>query len=668
MAFTFTRLVNGICLPLLFIPAFLQAADFTANFKETDIKEFINTVSKNLNKTILIDPAVQGNISVKSYDILNEDQYYQFFLSVLDIYGYAVVPMDNGLLKVVRTANAKAAGIPLADKGKPGRGDEIITRVISLNNVPVRELAPLLRQLNDSTGVGNVVHYEPANALLLTGRASVVNRLIDLVERVDMMGYQQRETVKLRYGSASEMAKLVNDLVREESKGQSANILQAKVVADERTNTLVVSGPEGVRRHAVKLINQLDQNDVNQGNTKVFYLRYAKADKIVPVLTGISKELKEGKAAEAAPAASKPMSITADEQTNSIVITAQPDVMQSLEQVIAKLDIRRAQVLVEAIIVEVQDGNGLNLGIQWSNNQVGGTQFTGTGAPISKVAAGVRQYQRDGVISSDNPLTDTMSTFNGMAAGFFKGDWNVLLTALATSNKNDILATPSIVTLDNKEASFNVGQEVPSLSGSQTTSGDNVFNSVVYKTVGTKLKVTPQVNEGDSVLMEIEQEVSSVDTSTNSSLGPTFNTRTIHNAVLVRTGETVVLGGLLDDSTKESKSKVPLLGDIPWVGNLFRYTNTESSKRNLMVFIRPTIIRDDDIYTSLSNQKYSNFRKIQQARQEEESNDLPIRAGQRTVLPDYPAKIQPSIVPVAPAAPVKVAEPTAGGPRNPFHG
>jgi len=602
---------------------------------------------------------VQGTVSVRSYDVLNEEQYYQFFLSVLDVYGFAVIPMDNGLLKVVRSANAKMSGVPVADKNNPGKGDEIITRVVTLLNVPVRELAPLLRQMNDSTGVGNVVHYEPSNVLLLTGRASVVNRLIKLVERVDAMGDQQRQTIKLKYASAPEMAEMMNNLVREESKGQSSSILQAKIVADERTNTLIISGPEGVRSRAAKLVSQLDKDQSSQGNTRVFYLKYAKAEKIVPVLTGITEEMKEGKTAQPSGASNKPMSITADEQTNSIVITAQQDVMQSLEQVITKLDIRRAQVLVEAIIVEVQDGNGLNLGIQWSNNQVGGTQFTGTGAPISTVAAGVRQYKKEGIISSDNPLSSTLQTFNGMTAGFFSGDWNVLLTALSTSNKNDILATPSIVTLDNKEASFNVGQEVPSLSGSQTTSGDNIYSSVVYKTVGTKLKVTPQINEGDSVLMEIEQEVSSVDTSTNSSLGPTFNTRTISNAVLVRTGETVVLGGLLDDSTKETKSKVPLLGDIPWIGNLFRYTSTESAKRNLMVFIRPTIIRDDEVYSSISNKKYSHFQKIQKTRQDEDHQDL-LTPNTRSILPDYPGNNVPK-------ASISTT-PDDGKPRNPFSG
>ncbi|MGQ7142149.1 type II secretion system secretin GspD, partial [Escherichia sp. SS-MK2] len=261
--------------------------------------------------------------------------------------------------------------------------------------------------------------------------------------------------------------------------------------------------------------------------------------------------------------------------------------------VIARLDIRRAQVQVEAIIVEVQDGNGLNLGVQWANKNVGAQQFTNTGLPIFNAAQGVADYKKNGGITSANPAWDMFSAYNGMAAGFFNGDWGVLLTALASNNKNDIL--PHVEGREFIIQRYDAwgGEDVPVLSGSQTTSGDNVFNTVERKTVGTKLKVTPQVNEGDAVLLEIEQEVSSVDSSSNSTLGPTFNTRTIQNAVLVKTGETVVLGGLLDDFSKEQVSKVPLLGDIPLVGQLFRYTSTERAKRNLMVFIRPTIIRDD---------------------------------------------------------------------------
>ena len=644
------------------------AAQYSANFKNADIREFIAAVSKNTGKTILVEPSVQGNISVRSYDNFNEEEYYQFFLSVLDIYGFSVINLDNGLVKVVRSASLKTAPGEFKDTATPSVGDEFITRVVSLQNVPVRELAPLLRQMMDSGGIGNVVHYDPSNVLLITGKANVVNRILEVIKRVDVNGTQEREVLKLRYAPAEELAEVINNLVREESKENPTQILLPKIVADKRTNALVVSGPVKVRNKLKSLISRLDVEQSSQGNTRVFYLKYAKATKIVEVLTGVSEKIAtDKKSSSQGSSGREDVSINADEQTNSVVITADQSAMQELEKVIARLDIRRAQVLVEAIIVEVQDGNGLNLGVQWANSNVGGQQFTKSGLPIFDAAQGAREFKKSGSMSSDNPISSALSSFNGLAAGFFEGDWSVLLTALASNNKNDILATPSIVTLDNKEASFNVGQDVPVLSGSQTTSGDNVFNTVERKTVGTKLKVTPQINEGDAVLMEIEQEVSSVDTSSGSSseLGPTFNTRTIQNAVLVKTGETVVLGGLLDDSSKEQVSKVPLLGDIPFIGQLFRYTSTDTNKRNLMVFIRPTIIRDDEVYRSLSKEKYTRFRSLQKQRIDDVHSGLVgVDDEERPVLNEV--DFDKPMTPAVQSAPAPKATLNPAAPRNPF--
>lgn len=599
---------------------------YGANFNNADIRQFVEIVGQHLGKTILIDPSVQGTISVRSNDTFSQQEYYQFFLSILDLYGYSVVTLDNGFLKVVRSANVKTSPGMIADSSDPGVGDELVTRIVPLENVPARDLAPLLRQMMDAGSVGNVVHYEPSNVLILTGRASTINKLIEVIKRVDVIGTEKQQIIHLEYASAEDLAEILNQLISEShGKSQMPALLSAKIVADKRTNSLIISGPEKARQRITSLLKSLDVEESEEGNTRVYYLKYAKATNLVEVLTGVSEKLKDEKGNERKPSSSGAMdnvAITADEQTNSLVITADQSVQEKLATVIARLDIRRAQVLVEAIIVEVQDGNGLNLGVQWANKNVGAQQFTNTGLPIFNAAQGVADYKKNGGITSANPAWDMFSAYNGMATGFFNGDWGVLLTALAINNKNDILATPSIVTLDNKLASFNVGQDVPVLSGSQTTSGDNVFNTVERKTVGTKLKVTPQVNEGDAVLLEIEQEVSSVDSSSNSTLGPTFNTRTIQNAVLVKTGETVVLGGLLDDFSKEQVSKVPLLGDIPLVGQLFRYTSTERAKRNLMVFIRPTIIRDDDVYRSLSKEKYTRYRQEQQQRIDGKSKAL----------------------------------------------
>ena len=617
------------------------ATEYSASFKNADIEEFINTVGKNLNKTIIIEPSVRGKINVRSYDLLNEDQYYQFFLSVLDVYGFAVVPMDNGVLKVLRSRDAKTSAIPVVDGSNPGVGDEMVTRVVPVRNVSVRELAPLLRQLNDNAGGGNVVHYEPSNVLLITGRAAVVNRLVEVVSRVDRAGDQDVDIIKLKFASAGEMVRLVTNLNKDGNPqgGTASLLLSPKVVADERTNSVVVSGEPKARARIIQMVRQLDRDLQSQGNTRVFYLKYGKAKDMVEVLKGVSSsieaEKKGGGNAALGGGASiggGKLAISADETTNALIITAQPDVMSELEQVVAKLDIRRAQVLVEAIIVEMTDGDGLNLGVQWGNTNGGGTQFTNTGLPIGGAIAAGKDYQNG---KTDN-AAKLLKEFNGMAAGFYHGDWAMLVTALSTNTKNDILSTPSIVTMDNKEASFNVGQEVPVQSGSQSsTTSDQVFNTIERKTVGTKLVVTPQINEGDSVLLNIEQEVSSVaqtQAAGTANLGPTFDTRTVKNAVLVKSGETVVLGGLMDEQTKEQISKVPLLGDIPLLGYLFRSTSTNTSKRNLMVFIRPTILRDANVYTGVSSNKYSLFRAEQLNAAAQEGY---LTSPARQVLPAY---------------------------------
>ncbi|MGM3160286.1 type II secretion system secretin GspD [Dickeya undicola] len=652
------------------------AAEFSASFKGTDIQEFINTVSKNLNKTVIIDPTVRGTISVRSYDMMNEGQYYQFFLSVLDVYGFSVVPMDNGVLKVIRSKDAKSSSIPLANNEQPGVGDELVTRVVPLNNVAARDLAPLLRQLNDNAGAGTVVHYEPSNVLLMTGRAAVIKRLVDIVNTVDKTGDREMVTVPLTYASAEDVAKLVNDLNKSDEKNALPSTMLANVVADGRTNSVVVSGEENARQRAVEMIRQLDRKQVVQGGTKVIYLKYAKALDLIEVLAGNGTSGNRNSSSNASRPSSprsssssnsnsnsssssnsssgssssssnssmgfgsafgstsssggrtitiqgKEVTVRAHDQTNSLIITAPPDIMRDLEQVINQLDIRRPQVLVEAIIAEIQDADGLNLGIQWANKRAGMSQFTNTGIPISTAVIGTDQFRNDGTLTT--AYANAIGSFNGITAGFYRGNWSMLLTALSSDSKNDVLATPSIVTLDNMEATFNVGQEVPVLTGSQTTSADNIFNTVERKTVGIKLRVKPQINEGDSVLLQIEQEVSSVadsNSSTNSSLGVTFNTRTVNNAVMVTNGETVVVGGLLDKTAVETNNKVPLLGDIPWLGSLFRSKSQTVSKRNLMLFLRPTIIRDPQQYQQASISKYRSFNNEQQQQRGEGNSVL----------------------------------------------
>lgn len=585
----------------LLIPS-ARASGWSASFQNTDIHEFINTVSKNLNKTIIIEPSVKGSISVRSYQKLDDDRYYAFFLSVLEVYGFSVVNMPGGVLKVVPSPKTKGAAIPLVDDS-PGvrHSDEIIMRVVPLHNVTGKDLAPLLRQLNDAS-FGTVVHYDPSNVLLLTGRSALVDQLVAIVNSVDKAGDHRVETVVLRYASAGEVARIAEMLLKSDSKNAS-NRPGASIVADERINAVIISGEEKARKRMIATVHMLDVQGNKQGNTKVIYLQHAKAENLLEVLSGVSTGLQnEGGNASAAPAIAmmKNIVIKADAQTNALIINAAPDILRDLEQVISRLDIRRAQVLVEAVIVEVQDADAHNLGVQWFNQQYGGMNFPDTGTSITS-------------LTSSN-LTQALKGSAGLTTGFYQGDWRGLLTALSTNSQNDILATPSIVTLDNMEAEFNVGQDVPILTGSQTTSGDNVFSTVARKSVGIKLKVKPQINKGDTVLLEIEQEVSSVAEKApdgTKDLGATFNTRTVKNAVLVNSHNTVVIGGLLDRSSYDVTSKVPWLGDLPGVGFLFRSNNQKTVKRNLMLFIRPSIIREQQNYNHASQQQLGRFRNEQ---------------------------------------------------------
>nr|CAA49645.1 outD [Pectobacterium carotovorum] len=591
---------------LLMASSLAWSAEFSASFKGTDIQEFINTVSKNLNKTVIIDPSVSGTITVRSYDMMNEEQYYQFFLSVLDVYGFTVIPMDNNVLKIIRSKDAKSTSMPLATDRQPGIGDEVVTRVVPVNNVAARDFGRSSR-VERQRVAWDVWRLRTCERRRDDWPRGVIHAVMTIVERVDQTGDRNVTTIPLSYASSTEVVKMVNELNKMDEKSALPGMLTANVVADERTNSAAGFGEPNSRQRVIDMVKQLDRQQAVQGNTKVIYLKYAKAADLVEVLTGVGDSIQTDQQ-NALPALRKDISIKAHEQTNSLIVNAAPDIMRDLEQVIAQLDIRRPQVLVEAIIAEVQDADGMNLGVQWANKNAGVTQFTNTGLPITTMMAGADQFRRDGTLGT--AATTALGGFNGIAAGFYQGNWGMLMTALSSNSKNDILATPSIVTLDNMEATFNVGQEVPVLAGSQTTSGDNVFQTVERKTVGIKLKVKPQINEGDSVLLEIEQEVSSVADAASSSstnLGATFNTRTVNNAVLVSSGDTVVVGGLLDKSTNESANKVPLLGDIPVLGYLFRSNSTETKKRNLMLFIRPSIIRDRSQFQSASASKYHSF-------------------------------------------------------------
>ncbi|OVZ82943.1 type II secretion system protein GspD [Yersinia kristensenii] len=581
------------------LPMVVYGSHFSASFRDADIKEFINTVSKNINKTIIIDPKVQGVVSVRSFEQLDKDKYYQFFLNVLDVYGYTVVEMPNDILKVIPAKRAKNSVVPLQKNAEETQGDELINRVFKLKYILAKNLAPLLRQLNDNTESGSIIHYDPSNVILITGRAAVVNRLYSIIGTLDQPGDTEIELYQLNHAVAADIIKLVNQVINPVSTTKKDLFNTGKIIADERTNSVLISGDSHTRKRAIKMIKRLDQQQDNDGTTKVVYMKYAQASKLLDVLNGVSNGVQSDNTKKlAGKSNARNMSIRAYDQTNALVITAHSKIMKELDQVIEKLDVRRAQVLVEAIIVETQNGEGLNLGIQWANKFHGGVNFL---------------QNPDRIRANNNNENPIPTVISGLTAGFYKGNWDGLFTALATNSNNNILATPSIVTLDNMEAEFNVGQEVPVLTSTQTTATDKVYNSISRQSVGVMLKVKPQINKGDSVLLEIRQEVSSVADSSGTNannLGSVFNKRVVNNAVLVKSGETVVVGGLLDKKLSKVINKVPFLGDIPLIGRLFQQRKESIEKSNLILFIRPTILRETNDYSKVTVDKYAEHNNL----------------------------------------------------------
>jgi general secretion pathway protein D len=619
-----------------------SAAQYSPSFKDTEIVEFVTIVGKNLKKTMIVDPNVRGKINVRSYDLLSEEQYYQFFLNVLEVYGFSAVEMDNNIVKIIRNKDAKTASIPVVGNDSSIIGDEMVTRIVEVKNVTVRELVPLLRQLSDQAGGGNVTNYDPANVIMLTGTAATVNRLVKIIERVDRSVDQYVEIIKLHYASAGEMVRIIEAMNKPSGgKAGQATFLIPKIVADDRSNSVIVSGEVKARERAARLVKRLDSELETSGNTRVYYLKYSKAEDLVKVLNGVSKTIaseEKGTKAKSGSRSKTDTSIEAHESTNTLVITGQPDMLRSLESVIRQLDVPRAQVHIEAIIVEVFESDGVQLGVQWYSEQGGFTQFNNGTTPISSVAGaaeaartkpgepGTTVTSESGAVTV-NPagndiegdytlLAQLLGTVSGGMFGVMKNDWGAIVQAVSNDTDSNILATPSITTMDNEEAYFLVGQEVPIITGSQTGSNNaNPFQTVDRQEVGIKLLVTPQINEGSGVQLTIEQEVSSVSGATGVDIS--INKREIKTTVMADDGATVILGGLIDEDVQESVQKVPLLGDIPLLGHLFKSTSNTKRKRNLMVFLRPTIVRDGKLMNDLSKEKYNFIRALELQKKED---------------------------------------------------
>ena len=612
----------------------LTQQTWTVNFKDTDIQELIRFVAKASNRTIIVDPKVKGKVQVISANPVNAEELYALFLSILEIHGFAAV--DSGdITRIIPSKDARAAPVPvIRDQESLSTSSEIVTQVIQLENISAQKLIPVLRPLVPQQG--HMAAYGPSNAIIISDTRANINRIRQVIESIDLSAIEKTDIISLEYASAEEIVSMLQQLQKTETaKGQS-DAKKLTLVADKRTNSILVAGDELERQRLKSLITHLDTPLAQSGNVKVIYLKYADATELSVVLSKVAQNMERmsenndktrlvGKG-EA--------TIEADDGTNSLIVTAEADTMQSLLAVVAKLDIRRAQVQVEVIIVEMTDNDGRDLGVEWlfinDSGGYGASNNSGLGSTIA--GAAFETNNNGSSVDARGGIAEAIGGAAGQVLGIGRLDddlsFNVVVNALQQNSKANILSTPSLLTLDNEEASFVVGQSIPFVTGSYTATGssssnpDNPFQTVERENVGITLRVTPQINEGDSLILAISQEVSNIiGTSTILNSNPITSERKIETTILADNGQTIVLGGLIEDNITESIQKVPILGDIPFLGRLFRSTSTSVGKKNLLIFLRPTIVRDKRQMDNVTAGKYRLIRE-QQLREIDEGVNL----------------------------------------------
>ncbi len=619
---------------------YVHAEQITLNLNNADIEALIKTVSEHTGKNFVIDPRVKGKVTVISAHPMDRDEFYQVFLSILEVHGFSTIPSGD-VIKVVPDVKAKQGGIPTVSALGELPGDQIVTRIIQVKNVTSAQLVPILRPLIPQEG--HLAAYPDTNVLIISDRRQNVDRLMKIIDQIDKVSDSSIEVITLQHASAAEVVRILNGLEPPTAKGGRGNV--TKLVADERTNSILISGDPTARLRSRVIIEHLDTPFDNEGNAQVIYLKYANATDLVQVLTGVSENLDETKQAGGAKAKGKPslpINIQADEASNALIITAPPDQFRALQAIIRKLDIRRAQVLVEAIIAEVSYDKAKQLGVQWivdgSPDGRGPLGVINLGSPrISDIASSV--VAKTGV---------NLGPGTSLAFGRFNSDnlnFAAVIQALESDSTSNILSTPNITTLDNQEAEIVIGQNVPFITGSYSSTGGtsnavNPFQTVQREDVGITLRVKPQINEGNSIKLEIEQEISSIDASASTGTSDIVTKkRTIKTVVMVDDGNTIVLGGLIEEDLKQTEEKVPLLGDVPLLGALFRSNKTTKIKRNLMVFLRPIVIRDDAVNTQIAGEKYNYFR-AQQLKMKQEGVSL-MSDEEMPVLPSRFGTLEP---------------------------
>lgn len=668
-----------------------QAQTWKINLRDADLTAFINEVADITGKNFAVDPRVRGNVTVISNKPLNKAEVYDLFLGVLNVNGVVAIPSGN-TIKLVPDSNVKSSGVPFDSKHR-ATGDQIVTRVIWLENTNPNDLIPAIRPLMPQ--FAHLSAVAGTNALIVSDRASNIYQLETIIRNLDGTGQNDIEAVTLQSSQAEEMLGLLESM---SSTGAARDLKgsRIRIIADTRTNRIVLKGDTATRKRIRQMIEMLDVPAADRlGGLKVFRLKYASAKNLAEILQGLvsgqsvsgssnssrsssnnsgmnnlANNSSSSSSSGSSSSISTPainlgggsnsnsqnsitsfngngVSIIADDSQNSLVVKADPQLMREIESAIQQLDIRRQQVLIEAAIIEVEGNDADQLGVQWAlgdlNSGIGLINFSNVGASIADLAAG---YVAGGAAGAAANLGTGTSLLLGDYRESDNGSrklYGALIQALKSKTKSNLLSTPSIVTMDNEEAYIVVGQNVPFVTGSVTTQGGtaNPYTSVERKDVGVTLKVVPHIGEGGSVRLEVEQEVSAVQDK-GQAQDLVTSKRAIKTSILAEHGQTIVLGGLISDNSIHSRQSVPGLGAIPGLGRLFRADAKSNEKRNLLVFIHPTIVGDKNDVRRLSQQRYSQLYSLQLAMD---------RDGSFAKLPENVEDIYQQRIPVTPSAP-----------------
>jgi general secretion pathway protein D len=604
-----------------------QPVLYTANYRDADIRMVVEQVQQVIGRPIIIDPRVRAQVTILSNAPMTADAFYQTFLAALEVHGF--IPLESGnAIMIVPDANARF-----------GSGEDFVTQAIVLDNVGAQQLVPILRPILPQAA--HLAGHQPSNALIIADRPQNIRRVTELVRRLDQASTAEVEVIQLENASADEVVRMLGQLnTAAQAAGGSPPI---QVIADPRTNSVLLSGAGAVKLQMRALIAHLDTPSAEGGDTLVRYLNYADAEDLATKLqtqfggSGGGGAAPPAPGAEgASPAASGPITIWADAGTNALVINAPERIREDMLAIINQIDIPRLQVQVDAIIVELSEEETAALGVTWlraDEEFLGITNFANAGGGGILGLAGAAAAETPNIAA----IAEGISIGIGKLSG--PGGWAALLNALRGEGETNIISTPQIVTLDNEEAEIRVGQEVPFVTGQFTNTGANQgsvnpFQTIQREQIGTNLKITPQINEGSGVKLDIEQETSSLGAAVEGAADLITNTRTITTSVFVNDGDVLVLGGLIDDQLREADRRVPGLGKIPGFGWLFRSRTSDRSKTNLMVFIRPTILRNAADARFQTNTKYRYIRDLQ--RQMAEDPVMLMREFDRPQLPPLP--------------------------------